>query len=234
VNEPDGFIMRRPEGIHSASWRNPYRLAAMRLREVIGDLGQFSQLPSGARLLDYGCATSPYRDLFGPTIDYVGADIAGNPEATIELKADGTVPVEGESFDVVLSTQVLEHVRDPGGYLAESRRVLKPGGYLVLTTHGIMQFHPDPVDFWRWTADGLAKAVSDGGLDVVEMRGIMGLAPTAVQLFQNATAAHVPRRARVPYIAVLQWLATQMDKRYSDESRLRDSLVLAVLARRPV
>jgi len=233
VSDLPTFVTQRPSEIHADSWRNPYRLAAVRLRAVIQELGDFGHLPPSSVVLDYGCATAPYRDLIGTEHTYVGADIAGNPSAEVELKADGTVPLPDASVDVVLSTQVLEHVLDPTLYLAECLRLLKPGGYVVLTTHGIMHFHEDPVDYWRWTSEGLHKLLRDTGFDVVEMRGIMGLASAAVQLFQVATADHVPRFARGTYVAALQWTAGFIDRRYSEPARLRDSLVLAVRAKRP-
>ena len=69
-------------------------------------------------------------------------------------------------YDCVLSTQVLEHVEDPQGYLEECHRVLTPGGHLVLTTHGLFEDHACPYDYWRWTADGLKRLVGGVGLEV--------------------------------------------------------------------
>jgi SAM-dependent methyltransferase len=63
--------------------------------------------------------------------------------------------VAPESYDMVLSTQVLEHVSSPQAYLREAFRVLKPGGVLLLSTHGVYPDHGCPFDYWRWTADGL-------------------------------------------------------------------------------
>ena len=67
---------------------------------------------SDGRLLDYGCADVPYRRFFQGAGDYVAADLAGNPNATLVLDPNGSVPEPEESFDAVLSTQVLEHVND--------------------------------------------------------------------------------------------------------------------------
>ena len=65
------------------------------------------------------------------------------------------------SFDAVLSTQVLEHVADPGALPAERFRVLRPGGRLLLSTHGIFVYHPDPDDYWRWTVRRPASTCVD-------------------------------------------------------------------------
>jgi SAM-dependent methyltransferase len=231
---PPTFHQRQPGGVHSEAPWAQYRHVAGRLRATIAELGAFDQLPPGSRVLDYGCASGPYRDLLPSTLEYVGADIVGNPDADVVLNADGTVPLPDASFDLVLSSQVLEHVGDPVLYLSECTRLLRPGGALVLTTHGLMYSHRDPEDFWRWTSDGLAKVVEEAGLEVTEQRGLMGLASAAIQLFQDATLPKVPQVARKPYIMVLQAAAAAVDRRYSEASRLQDSLVLAITAHRPV
>jgi SAM-dependent methyltransferase len=57
----------------------------------------------------------------------------------------------------VLCLQVLEHVPDPGAAVRELRRVVRPGGRVLLSTHGIYPFHPNPDDLWRWTYQGLER-----------------------------------------------------------------------------
>ena len=65
------------------------------------------------------------------------------------------IPVEDASFDLVLCLQVLEHVPDPAAAIRELRRVVRPGGRVLLTTHGVYPYHPNPEDLWRWTHEGL-------------------------------------------------------------------------------
>jgi SAM-dependent methyltransferase len=228
------FHESRPSGIHGEAPWSQFRYVASRLRTMISEVGELEKLSPGSRLIDFGCATAPYRDLVGSDIEYVGVDIAGNPAADVEMSLDHTVPLPDASCEMVLSTQVLEHVREPPLYLAECFRLLRPGGRLVLTTHGIMYYHRDPEDYWRWTSDGLAKIVGDAGFEVSTMRGIMGLAATAIQLFQDSTMVHVPRKLRKPYIMFMQEAAMRIDRRYSEVSRLQNSLVLIVCAVRPL
>lgn len=222
----------RPGDVHSQARSAPFRYVARELEKVVQRFAIPAVSP-GSRVLDYGCAARPYRALFGPAIEYIGADLEGNSFADVSLNKDGSVPLPDEHFDLILSTQVLEHVADPELYIAECHRLLKPDGTVVITTHGIMFYHPDPVDYWRWTSAGLGRILADAGLCSVEIRGIMGLAPTAVQLFQHATAPKVPERLRRPYVAVSQALVAFLDRAYSDESRAADALVLAARARRP-
>ncbi|HEY8866283.1 MAG TPA: methyltransferase domain-containing protein [Solirubrobacteraceae bacterium] len=190
-------------------------------------------VPSQGRVLDYGCADVPYRHFFAADANYVAADLPGNPHATLELNADGTVPASDQCFDAVVSTQVLEHVVDPALYLSECFRLLRPGGRLLLSTHGVFVYHPDPVDYWRWTCAGLQRVVADAGFEVERLEGIIGLAATGLQLFQDAMYPHVPAWLRPRFATVLQAAVALADRRESDEMRSLNAQVFAVVARRP-
>ncbi len=120
---------------------------------------------AGIRVLDFGAGGSPYRMLF-PNAKYEGADLGNNPSVDYAIFPDGRTDAPSESFDMVLSTQVLEHCRDAAVHLAECLRVLRPGGRLLLTTHGTYQDHGCPHDYRRWTADGLREDVTSAGLSV--------------------------------------------------------------------
>jgi len=215
-----------------ARWA-PFSYVGKRLHELVRDLVAESRLDVGATVLDYGCADSPYRADLPEKINYVGADLPGNLQADIGLRANGSVPLDDNSVDLVLSTQVLEHVDDPDLYLSESFRVLRPGGSLVLSTHGIMYYHRDPEDHWRWTRTGLERIVTRQGFEVTQMRGLMGLASAAIQIFQDGTVWKVPRILRRPYIFLMQGLIALFDRFYSDESRIDNGLVIAVRAQKP-
>ena len=129
------------------------------LRAALGSVATDGEL----RILDYGCGGSPYRSLF-PQATYHRADYIEMDGLDYRIAEDASLTeVLDDTYDIVLSTQVLEHVRRPDDYLSEARRVLKPGGKLVLTTHGVFYDHACPYDFRRWTADGLRLIMNDAG-----------------------------------------------------------------------
>ena len=116
------------------------------------DLGRY-------RVLDVGCGSKPYLPYFEPYADaYVGVDI-GNPAADIEGSVEA-LPVDDGSFDLVLCTQVLEHVEDPALAVRELHRVTAPGGRVLASTHGVQVYHPSPADYWRWTHAGLERLLT--------------------------------------------------------------------------
>jgi SAM-dependent methyltransferase len=134
------------------------------VREVIAP---FAESAEGS-VLDYGCGGAPYRTLFVKASSYVGADIAPGPRTDLIIDTDYSVALPDEQFDAVLSTQVLEHVAEPRCYLKEALRLLKPGGKLLLTTHGFFEEHGCPYDFHRWTAAGLEHELRAAGFEVAE------------------------------------------------------------------
>lgn len=227
------FVVNRPKDIHSATpWhRYSHYIESLpkALEALVGDL----RLEPSDRLLDYGCADMPYRYMFPPAVDYVGADLPGNPDSTIDLNPDTTVPVADSSCDGVISTQVLEHVGDPALYLSECFRVLKPGGRLLLSTHGVFIYHPDPVDYWRWTCDGLQRQVEAAGFEVVRFEGVFGLIATGLQTVQDGTYYHLPRWLRPVYAMVMQALIRLADRIQSDGSRRLNASVFALVAAKP-
>jgi SAM-dependent methyltransferase len=220
----------RRRDVHSARPWHQFAYAGAALRRAIEGLVSAAQLGEGDVVLDFGCADKPYRNLFGPGVQYVGADLPGNDAADVDIALDGTVPSRDGSYDLIISTQVLEHVEHPELYLAECRRLLKPTGRLLLTTHGVMYYHRDPEDYWRWTVPGLRLLFNNVGLTVVDDVGVLGLAAAAVQIFQDETCWRLAGPLRRIYVLFMQGLVALLDRRYSAERRKNSSWTIAVAA----
>lgn len=234
MTEPEStFLIDRQQAIvRNLTWWAPYAAVGRRLNALVGDLVASANLSPGASVVDFGCADQPYRALFH-SCKYVGVDLPGNPAATIQLDPDGHVPLPRASADLVLSTQVLEHVTDPAAYLSECHRLLRPGGSLVLTTHGVMFLHRDPTDYWRWTCDGLRLELERAGLVVVEQRGALTLAAAGLQLVQQGVGERAPRGLRRLISAIFQALIMLADRLGSEDERRDNGLVIAARAIRP-
>lgn len=127
----------------------------------------------GGRILDYGCGVKPYAPMFNRSESYEGADFPTNKYADLMLDEHGRLPPDlSSTFDAVVSFQVLEHVRDVSLYLRECERVLRSRGQLLLTTHGIWEYHPTPHDVFRWTMEGLKMVVERQGFGELDCRAV--------------------------------------------------------------
>lgn len=128
-------------------------------------------LPLGGRVLDVGCGDKPYKQWMPLAESYVGMDVKHGPEVDVVIEPGARWPVADAEFDVVLCTQVLEHVEDLDHTLAELERVLRPGGQLVATVPFIYNEHGSPHDYRRCSAAGLTNLLrNDLELEIVEVR----------------------------------------------------------------
>jgi SAM-dependent methyltransferase len=142
-------------------------------------------------ILDFGCGSAPYASLFTSRgARYTGADFGGDADITVDQA--GLLDAPDGSFDVVVSFQVLEHVRDLDTYFAEARRVLRPGGRLLLSTHGSWFYHPYPEDHRRWTREGLTAELLAHGFELSDSSAVVGPLAYATVL-RTTMIAHVLR-----------------------------------------
>jgi SAM-dependent methyltransferase len=103
------------------------------------------------RTLDIGAQNGPYAAFFPNRIPL---DIS--PGAGIRVVGDAqALGILSDTFEVVLCTEVLEHLPEPQRAVDEMYRVLKPGGTLLLTTRFLFPIHDAPHDYFRFTKYGL-------------------------------------------------------------------------------
>lgn len=131
-------------------------------------------------LLDVGCGDKPHEHLFRPYVDsYLGieydATFAATKASTHERKADMlydgvNLPFADQSFDTVLSVQVLEHTPRPFELFAEMSRVLRDKGTLILTVPFSGRLHEEPHDYLRFTPHMMRELCNRNGLKVREIR----------------------------------------------------------------
>ncbi len=131
-------------------------LHQQRMRETLDPaLKAWLSGKKGLDVLDIGTLFSPWAPLVQPHArQYVKLDVLSRPGLSV-LGRGERLPFHDNAFDLVLCTQVLEHVEQPFEVVQEIHRVLKPHGKVFLTTHGIWKEHAEPFDRWRFTPDGL-------------------------------------------------------------------------------
>jgi ubiquinone/menaquinone biosynthesis C-methylase UbiE len=119
------------------------------------------KIPSGHKILDAGAGELKFKK-YCTHLEYVSQDFAqydGEGDSSglqtqtwdnskLDIVSDITaIPVDDDSFDAVMCNEVIEHVPDPVKALKELNRVLRPGGYLVVTAPFASLTHFAPYHF---------------------------------------------------------------------------------------
>jgi SAM-dependent methyltransferase len=136
---------------------------------LVGAMGKYLR----GTVLDVGCGNKSKRYLVGASVtDYVGLDHEGSLHDRTQVDILGTayrIPRPEATFDGIVCTAVLEHLEDPRAALAESFRVLKPGGHAIYTVPLFWYLHEEPRDFYRYTAYGLRYLFELTGYEIIEL-----------------------------------------------------------------
>lgn len=157
-------------------------------KEIFNAVSNASSLFRG-KVLDSGCGIMPYKKIIlenKDIISYIGLDIEtalDYDNVKPDYYWDGiTMPFENETFDVVISTEVLEHIFNPDVYLIEVKRVLKPGGVLFFTVPFLMSLHEIPHDYYRYTPYSLEMIFKRIGFSDIKIRSMGGYNAAMAQM----------------------------------------------------
>jgi SAM-dependent methyltransferase len=161
---------------------DPATTASLLPGVVVGDYLDRHADRIGGRLLDVGAGERPYEPWYGPRCSHaVSTDVAPHDGLSTRSMAEA-LPFADDSFDVVLLTEVLEHVDDHARTLDEVVRVLAPGGTVVVTVPFMYPVHEAPHDHRRFTHHGLEHLLVERGLIVEDLGAKGGAAALAVHL----------------------------------------------------
>lgn len=150
-------------------------------------------LPYRGRVLDLGCGTAPYRDdILAVAEAYIGVDwprsLHGSDHVDLFASLAEPLPFRDGCADTVTCFQVLEHLPEPGAFLAECHRVLRPGGVLLITVPFMWHLHEAPYDYFRYTRHGLEYLLARSGFAEVTIRENTGYWQMCVLKFNYHTA----------------------------------------------
>lgn len=205
------------------SWRFRYRLVRESLFRSVLELRPIAAV----NVLDVGCGQKRYQVLFEEA-NYIGIDIPdSNSEGNkADIYADASsMPFADNSFDCVICTEVIEHVNSPDNVLKEIHRVIKNGGFLIISAPFIWPMHEEPRDFYRFSKFGLHYLLEQNGLKIVEERKRGGFASVWVQMLGDyldhincwGNRNKVLKWVIDMFFAPLQFLAYKYDQRFESE-----------------
>lgn len=121
----------------------------------------------GKRVLEVGAlnvngSMREWVTAFGPA-EYIGIDLKKGDGVDRVMSADDILKEFGEkSFDLLISTEMLEHAENWKLIISNFKRILKPGGALLITTRSEgFPFHEYPIDAWRFEVEDMREIFSD-------------------------------------------------------------------------
>jgi len=123
------------------------------------------------RMMDFGCGLKPYETLF--TVDeYIGVDYQAEGETYHQEKVDvfydgKTLPFPDNHFDSIFSSEVFEHIFNLPEIMLELKRVLKPGGKILITCPFAFGEHEVPSDYARYTSFAVKHMFISNGFNVL-------------------------------------------------------------------
>ena len=119
---------------------------------------------------DHGTGSfRPLIESFKPR-DYIGVDIIKGRGVDMICRAEDLLSkFQRESFDVLISTELLEHVRNWKKTVSNFKNVVKPSGIILVTTRSYgFYYHGYPYDFWRYEIEDMENIFSDCVIEKLE------------------------------------------------------------------
>ncbi len=207
---------------------DPYYIAHNSLKNSLKDAKSFAK----GQLLDIGCGKKPYFSLFSSSVEnYIGIDLPRSRSKYVDIYASGlSLPVRSNVMDTVFCTEVLEHVPEPKELTTEVARVLKKGGYLILTAPQVWGLHEAPHDYYRYTRFGLKYLIEKSGLEVLEIKqtcGVFGVVGQRMSSFFFNRYNQSFFALAVILSALITHSFSHLDKAFHYEGDTLDNVVVA-------
>jgi SAM-dependent methyltransferase len=129
-----------------------------------------------------------YHDLIqkAPDTKITFSDLHPMGPGILKIDFNEDFPIDSNLFNNILVFNVLEHVWDTRNILAESKRILAPGGTIFGSVPFLFRFHSDPSDFWRFTHESMMRLLEEAGFSEIEVipHGV-GCFSVSVNTFSN-------------------------------------------------
>jgi len=199
------------------------------------------KLPKGLRILDAGAGEMPFKQyckgqtyvsqdfgLYDGVGDKTGLQTGSWDQAGIDIVSDiAAIPVPDESFDVIICTEVLEHLPDPLLALKEFQRILAKGGILLMTAPFYSATHFAPYHFFSgFSRYFYREHLNRLGFRILELRASGNFSEAVAQQLVLTPAIARKRLGRLPsflawlFIVPLLWLLSFYSRKYPESSEL--------------
>ena len=149
------------------------------------------------------------------------------------------ISLNENSVDSIISTQVLEHVKNPAKAVNEFYRVLKPGGHCLITVPQLNELHEEPHDYFRFTRFGLEELFKNAGFKIIliERRGGFWAANCQMKIRYVIDLFNLNRRAWLAeifnlFFLICGWLSILIDGLDKSRANQKHALGWLIVAKK--
>ena len=162
-------------------------------------------------VLDFGCGSKPYENLFINSDEYIGCDIEVSGHDHLDSKIDyffdgKKLPFVNDRFDSVVSFEVLEHVFNLPEILQEINRVTKTSGTILMSIPFAWGEHEAPYDFARYTSFGMTHLLKENGFQVIEYKKTTTHFLTICQLLVSYLIQNIAPKNKFYYVFQIMFI----------------------------
>jgi SAM-dependent methyltransferase len=173
---------------------NPHYLVR---RGIYKGLEKYSEFITD-KTLDFGCGSKPYEHIFTHSSSYIGIDVEvsghDHEKSKIDVLFDGiNIPFPDNTYSSVICSEVLEHIFEPDVVLQQINRVMKPGGYIILTVPFAFPEHEIPYDYSRYSSYGIKYLLEKNNFEVIQNDKINSSITTIGVLINSYFASYIPK-----------------------------------------
>ena len=193
------------------------------------------------KTVDIGAGYAKYRDLIKQYCDsYLTVDNMSSQyqfervDKKIDVISDVTeTPFGDNEFDTVICTEVLEHVEDPFKLISEISRILKGGGYAIISSAWAAPYHREPKDYWRFSPDAYELLARRSGLEITEIYQKGGFFSLAFYFFGRSVDLNTKKlRKFVNYFSWINLVLTKIFEYFDKYYKTQDSIGHLVVVRK--
>lgn len=135
---------------------------------------------------DVGCGAAPlycvYRDRASDVFWVDWQRSPGGVELDLAHDLNEPFPLADATFDTIIATDVIEHLREPEVFFREAARLLRPGGHLIIGAPFLYWIHEEPHDYHRYTRYRLEQLCRVCGLTVAQIAPYGGAAEVLLDI----------------------------------------------------
>lgn len=177
-------------------------------KQIVKFANKYPNQKEDYKILDVGCGLAPYKIFFRNFKDYLCLDTFDAPNINIKGTIE-KVPLNDDSIDFILCTQVLEHTSDVSQSISEIHRVLKKGGLAFLSFPFAAHIHGKD-DRWRFSPYTIELLFKDFEILSIQNSGSVFI---SLGQYLNTFIAYFPlgRYLGIPFFMVNNLLAMIMN-----------------------